>query len=78
MWALWGGRERDRDRPFTICGSVSCTHSKAFCRAICSSLGRQQAKLLEKKKDEEEGLAQEDIMSFREDKCCQDARPNLE
>lgn len=40
-------RKWERDKPFTICGSVSWTCNKAFCRAICSSLGRQQARLLE-------------------------------
>lgn len=29
---------RGRDRPFTICGSVSKTCREAFCRAICRSL----------------------------------------
>lgn len=52
-------RERDRDRPFTICGSVSWMFSEPFCRAICSSLGRQQAKLLGRRENKEGGLKQE-------------------
>lgn len=55
-------RKRDGDRPFTICGSVSWTRSEAFCRAICSSLGRQQARLLGKREREnkERGLKQDE------------------
>lgn len=77
-------RKTDRDWSFTICDSVLWTHREAFCRAICSSLGGQQAWLLGKREREseikEEGLKLEEwtirVSYLREDKCCQDTGPN--